>query len=148
VVTVLLLPSLPAGRPVADPGLLARVAAALAARRIVGTRIEVAAPTYVPVTVRATVAASPGGGAGLSASVRATLVAFFDPLTGGSAGAGWPFGRDVYRAEVLSVVAGVPGVAHVVELELVTATGTATCGDLCVGPTGLVASGTHEIAVR
>lgn len=147
VVTVVVLPSLPLGRPAPDAGLRRAVRAHLAGRRIIGRRIEVAAPEYVPVTVRAVVAAnSTTDSAGLPAAVAGALDAFFHPLTGGPAGTGWPLGRDVYRAEVLAVIDRVPGVAHVRALELASA--GETCGDLCVGPLGLVASGPHEIAVR
>ena len=147
VVTVLVLPHLPWSRPAPEPGLRAAVAAYLAPRRVLGTRIEVAAPVYVPVTVRATVVARSGTPpATLPSAVRSTLAAFFDPLTGGPDATGWPFGRDVYRAEVLSLIDQVPGVEHVLGLELVTADGE-SCGDVCIGPTGLVASGEHEIEV-
>jgi len=123
------------------------VANCLAPRRVLGTRIEVAAPVYVPVTVRATVVARSGTPpATLPSAVRSTLTAFFDPLTGGPDATGWPFGRYVYRAEVLSLIDQVPGVEHVLGLELITADG-ASCGDVCIGPTGLVASGEHEIEV-
>ncbi|GGN58762.1 putative baseplate assembly protein [Actinoplanes lobatus] len=147
VVTVVVLPSLPRERPAPTAGLLRAVRAHLETRRIVGTRIEVAAPTFTQVSVRATVTARADvPGDGLPRSVSTALDAFFDPLTGGPDGAGWPFGRDVYRAEILAVVDRVPGVAHVLALELVSQ--GATCGDVCVGPTGLVASGPHEIDVR
>jgi len=148
VVTLVVLPHLPAGRPFPGPGLRAAVSSRLGPRRVLGTRIEVAAPVYTSVSVRATVVARTGHPeAPLPAAVRAALDAFFDPLTGGPDGTGWPFGRDVHRAEVLSLVDRVPGVEHVLGLELVTA-GGAVCGDVCIGPTGLVASGTHEIEVR
>jgi predicted phage baseplate assembly protein len=147
VVTVVILPSLPLRRPMPEAGLCRAVAAHLAPRRVVGTRIEVVGPTYTTVSVRATVAAAPGDrAAGLADAVRTAVEAFFDPITGGPDGTGWPFGRHVYRAEVLSLIDRVPGVAHVLALALVA--GEETCGDICIGPTGLIANGPHEIAVR
>jgi hypothetical protein len=44
------------------------------------------------------------------------------------------------------VIDEVPGVEHVVDLELVTG-GAAQCGNLCIGPIGLVDAGAHEIEV-
>jgi hypothetical protein len=41
------------------------------------------------------------------------LQAFFDPLHGGFAKAGWPFGRDIFVSEVYQVLGGLPGVDHV-----------------------------------
>ena len=37
---------------------------------------------------------------------RARIDAYFDPITGGADGSGWPFGRTVYRSEVLALLAG------------------------------------------
>jgi hypothetical protein len=60
---------------------------------------------------------------------------------------GWPFGRDVYRSEILQVIDGVAGVDNVLYLELSSNSGPAQCGNLCVGPTELVVSGSHTIEV-
>jgi predicted phage baseplate assembly protein len=149
VVTVLILPHLPADRPVPSPGLRRAVSAHLNRRRVIGTRVEVAEPRYVTVTVRATVTALPGMRTGdVADAVRRALHRFLHPLTGGPDGTGWPFGRDVYRSEVLAVIDEVPGVAHVHALELLSGDGPASCANLCLGPTGLVDAGPHEIDVR
>ncbi len=60
---------------------------------------------------------------------------------------GWPFGRDVYRSEILQVIDGVAGVDNVLSLELSSDGGEAQCGNLCLGPTDLAVSGTHSIEV-
>lgn len=149
IVTVLVLPHLPEGRPEPSQGLLQAVASHLCRRRVLGTRVEVAGPVYVTVTVRASVVPALGVRPGdLPEAVRLALDRFFDPLTGGPDGTGWPFGRDVYRAEVLGVLDGVPGVSHVAALELVADGGPPSCGDLCLGPISLAASGPHEIEAR
>lgn len=149
VVTVLILPSLPVDLPAPSAGLRNAVSRHLAPRRVIGTRVEVVGPTYTTVVVRCVVATDAAAAAAdVQAAIRASLDAFFDPLTGGPSGAGWPFGRDVYRAEVLALIDGTTGVAHVLELELVDEHGLASCSNLCVGPLGLVASGQHEITVR
>jgi predicted phage baseplate assembly protein len=148
VVTVLVVPYLPADRPAPSPGMREAVARCLDRRRVLGTRVEVTGPVYVTVTVRATVAPrADARPADLAPAVAAALDRFFDPLTGGSDAAGWPFGRDVYRSEVLAVIDEVPGVAHVLALELVADDSAPSCGDLCVGPAGLVAPGPHRIEV-
>jgi predicted phage baseplate assembly protein len=145
--TVVIVPHLPADRPEPSDGLLRAVAAHLAARRLVGTRIEATGPQYVTVAIRATVAAHR---LAVVADVRdrivATLDAFLHPLHGGPAGTGWPFGRDVMRTELLQVIDNVAGVDHVLALELVGA-GGASCGNLCLGPLDLVDAGEHAITV-
>ena len=147
VMTVVLLPYLPLGRPAPSPGLRHVVAAYLDRHRMLGTRLEVTGPAYTEVSVHAQIQASrPASRAGLASRLRAALDGFFDPLAGGPDGTGWPLGRDVYRLEVMRVLDEVPGVEHVLELDLVTADG-AQCGDVCIGQTGLVAAGTHQIEV-
>lgn len=148
-VTVIVVPGLPVGQPQPSQGMLDSVHSYLNRRRTIGTRLVVVGPQYVEVTVQATVQAkartSP---ARVQADIIAGLNAFLDPLQGGPNQRGWPFGRDVYRAEILQVIDNVPGVDHVLSLELIAGNGAAQCGNLCVGPTWLVTPGRHEIVVQ
>jgi hypothetical protein len=144
---VVVVPFLPADRPAPSAGLLRAVSAYLDARRIVGTRLEVTGPTYTEVSVRARVSAQRLASlAAVRDAVVAALDAFLHPLHGGPAATGWPLGRDVVRAEVLQEIDDVPGVDHVLALDLVGPDGV-SCGNLCVGPLGLVVAGVHEIEV-
>jgi hypothetical protein len=148
VISVVVLPFLPAERPMPSRGLRRLVGAWLAPRRVLGTRIEVAAPQYVAVTVRAQVrACSMVDPSALAARLRRRLDDFFHPLRGGPRAEGWAFGRDVYRSEVLQVLDESEGVDCVLQLELVDGEGTAVCGNLCLPPCGLVDSGEHSIEV-
>lgn len=147
IVTVVVVPHLPAGRPEPSRGLCRAVAAHLSPRRLVGTRIEVTGPEYVAVSVHATVAARRLAViAEVRGRVLAALDAFLHPLHGGPAGTGWPFGRDVMRTELLQVIDDVAGVDHVLALALVGPEGE-SCGNLCLGPLGLADAGEHEVAV-
>jgi hypothetical protein len=91
--------------PPSPPALSDELRAALWAffdeRRILTTRHHVVDPDYVPVQVSANLAlrADAPPGAALDAA-RQALAQFFDPLTGGPDGSGWPFGRAVYASEV------------------------------------------------
>jgi predicted phage baseplate assembly protein len=148
VISVLVVPFLPRRRPVPSPGLLRAVASCLGRRRVIGTRIEVFGPSYLEIAVRARVRAFPGvPGPELAARVVTALGRFFDPLEGGPDGGGWPFGRDVYRSEVLQVIDETPGVDCVLALELTAAGGAPSCGNVCLGPTTLVVSGAHTVEV-
>lgn len=149
IVTVIVLPGLPEGRPQPSAGLLGAVRAYLAPRRVLGTRLIVTGPRYAELSVQARVQA----GVGVSLTeVRDRIVAaldrFFDPLIGGPSGDGWPFGRDIYRTEVLQVIDETPGVDHVLSLELIGDCGEPGCGNLCIGPLSLVAAGQHQIEVQ
>ena len=148
VITLIVLPDMPGPRP--SPGFGARraVAAYLRRRRVVGTRVEVVGPTYLEVSVRARVSARPGvNRENLRRQIVAALDEFFDPLRGGPGRDGWPFGRDVFRAEVMQVIDGVAGVDYVVALSLVAAGCEPECGNVCLAPTWLVAAGRHEVEV-
>ena len=77
----------------------------------------------------------------------AAIDRFLDPMAGGPDGRGWPFGRDVYRSEVLQVIDNVPGVDYVESLELFAGEDEAPCGNVCVSLRCLVTPGEHELEV-
>jgi hypothetical protein len=115
---------------------------------VIGTLLRVVAPAYVDVRVQARVQASGTvAAAGLAAAVAQALDRFLDPLQGGPGGTGWPFGRDVYRSEILERIAAVGGVEHVLELTLLGGGESDGCGNVCVAATALVRAGTHRIEV-
>lgn len=148
VVTVVILPDMPVAEPEPSAGLIAAVKRYLDRRRIICTRIAVAAPTYVVITVTASVQALTGASASaVQAGILDSLDAFLNPLTGGPAGLGWPFSRSVYNAEILERIANVPGVDHVNSLSITAGSGVPQCGDITLCPTFLVTSGAHQIQV-
>jgi hypothetical protein len=147
-ITVIVLPYLPVGNPTPGPMLKQAVAKHLRRRRVIGTRVEVAGPTYVEVAVKATVqAGAKGNKSAVEKNIVDALNRFLDPLIGGPDGTGWPFGRDVYRAEIMQVIDRVAGVDHIVSLELIAERCEAQCGNVCLGPTWLVRAGAHQIEV-
>lgn len=112
VVTVVILPAC-GDPPAPTPALLEAVRRHLRARRPLGTELHVAAPVYRDLTVEATLHVRKPAAPDLVARAEAALRAHFDPLHGGPAGSGWPFGRDVMETEVLAVLGSLPGVMHV-----------------------------------
>jgi hypothetical protein len=148
IVTVVILPDMAVRKPVPSAGLIAAVKRFLDRRRIVCTRVEVRGPEYLEVGVNARVRAR--GGAERSAVLRRilqTVNQFLDPLAGGPDGRGWPFGRDVYRSEILQLLDSASGVDHVLSLTLRSGEGPARCGDLALCPGWLTTPGSHEIEV-
>jgi predicted phage baseplate assembly protein len=147
-ITLIILPDMPTLRPAPSPALRRTVAAYLNRRRVIGTRVEVVGPTYLEVTVRARVRGLTGiNKIDLQQKIVAALNEFLHPLHGGPERKGWPFGRDVYRAEILQVIDEVAGVDHVLSLELIAAGCEPQCGNVCLAPTWLAAAGPHEIEV-
>ena len=147
-VTVMVVPRHPRARPTPSEGLLRSVRGYLERRRTIGTRLVVAGPVYVEVRVRVGVRAGRRANpVRVRAGVEQAIRSFLDPISGGPQGRGWPFGRDVFRTEVLQVIDGVRDVDHVLELELFARDDEGACGNVCIGPAELVASGSHEVTV-
>jgi hypothetical protein len=147
-VSVIVVPSLPRGRPRPSAGLLRAVRRYLDRRRVLCTRLVVAGPEYLTVTVRAQVRAFRNADPErVRTAVVEALHALFDPLDGGPRRRGWPFGRDVYRSEVLAQIDAVAGVDHVTSCTLTADGREVVCGNVCLPPTWLVASGDHAIEV-
>ncbi|MCX4970485.1 putative baseplate assembly protein [Streptomyces sp. NBC_00654] len=98
---------------------LGLIAQHLDARRPVGARLVVEPPFYQGVTVVATVQAERGA---VVERVRETALAalygYFNPLTGGPNGQGWPFGRPIQSGEAFAVLQRVPGVDLVEDVRL------------------------------
>ena len=152
-VTVVAIPWLPHGRPEPTRDLLGELAAYLERRRVVGMRLMVLGPRYVEIGIEADVAVAAGNDAAVvREDIGTALARFLDPLEGGADGLGWPFGRDVYRAEILAAIDGVTGVDHVVRLRITATpvgergTGGAaatepSCGNVCLGPARLPVMG-------
>ena len=92
-----------AGEPFPQPSaeLCRQVWAFLDARRLLTVRHHVVGPVYVAVQLELTIfLRSDAPPAETLRQVYATLAAFFDPISGGPDGTGWPFGRDIFVSEI------------------------------------------------
>jgi predicted phage baseplate assembly protein len=96
-----------------------RILTYLDERRLLSTRLEVSAPTYHWVQTMVRFRASRFERADeVRARVRARLLAFLNPLVGGPEGKGWPFGRDLFAADLMAALLTVPGVDFVRSVRL------------------------------
>jgi hypothetical protein len=96
--------------------LRADIAAGLQDRLLVTTVLHVVAPAFTPVSIRGQLVGRPDvKPTDLAQVVEAALRRFLDPYDG-SDGRGWPFGRPVYKSELLQRLEQVPGVDHVEDL--------------------------------
>lgn len=121
IVDVTVLPHAPDDpAPVPSQEVLSRVFAMLDERRLITTRVAVAPPSYRGVVVEAEVIPAAGllDPAALRRRVEDAIAAFLHPLAGGVDGAGWPFGRAVFRSELFRMLEGIDGVDHVAALRL------------------------------
>ncbi|MFH8472075.1 putative baseplate assembly protein [Streptomyces sp. NPDC018000] len=98
---------------------LALIAGHLDERRPIGARLVVEPPYYQGVTVVASIQARRGV---VLERVReealAALYGYFNPLSGGPGGEGWPFGRPIQSGEAFAVLQQVPGVDLVEDVRL------------------------------
>ena len=148
-ITVVIVPDQPVAAPTPSVGLCEAVRRYLDRRRVVTMRVEVVGPQYLEARVQVRVRTKPfSDPLSVRDRIQKALDDFLDPRHGGSDGRGWPFGRDVYRSEILQLIDGVSGVDHVLTLTLTAGTSEAQCGNLQLCPTSLVSSGLHQIEIE
>jgi hypothetical protein len=88
-------------------------------RRLLATRLEIAAPKYIPVVVKAKVKVRAGSDpARIAAQVEKKLYRYINPLSGGPNGDGWPFGRGLFLSEVYAIIQGTPNIEYIEEVSL------------------------------
>ena len=133
--------------------MLQAIATYLDERRVIGTRLIIEPPNYQGVTVVARIRARPRHDSdALHAVALAALYEYFNPLTGGPDGDGWPFGRPVHTGEVYAVLQRLPGTELVEDVKLFAADPTtAERGDptdrIVVDRDALVFSFGHQVRV-
>jgi len=87
--------------------------------------------------------------------VENRLFNFLNPLIGGMDGKGWPFGRDLFMADIMAVLLAVPGVDFIRSVKLYpvsynrgqfTRTGEAVT-ELSVVQHGVIVSYKHDVRI-
>lgn len=136
---------------VLDEADVSTLAAYLDERRLLTTRLDIRAPAYHWVAVRAQLRAAPGASeANVEAEVLSRLYRFLNPLTGGPDGKGWEFGRELFLSDVYQALQGIPNVQFIRSVEMFAA----SPGGEPQGPAeesvevvahGVIASGVHEV---
>ncbi len=138
-VRLLIVPYSTARQPTPSLALIDRVADYIQARCGATLNLQVMRPQWQEVVVTAAIVpVSLQGADGLRTQVLQRLESFLHPLTGGSQGNGWQFGRRPQDSDLYAAIAAVPGVEHVHSLQ-VSLDQTALPMDT------LVFSGTHTV---
>ena len=113
----MVVPDTEAARPVPSLELLTRVKDYVEARLSPTADLWVRGPGWLLATVTTEVVPKRlEATAEVETAVSERLARFLHPLTGGTDGSGWPFGRAPYRSDLLALVESVPGVDHVQSL--------------------------------
>lgn len=135
--------------PRPDPGALAHLSQEMDSRRLVGTELFIRAPFYRNVSVVVEIAAEPVDPTVLRLRITKRLERFLDPLTGGEAGDGWPFGEPLRPSELLRVAQSELGDDGTVERVLIGLDGEdakESCADVPIRPHELVA--VRDLVIR
>ncbi len=120
-------------------------------RRLLTTRLYARTPAYRWVSVKVTAGAAPGADRHkLELAIMERLYEFLNPLVGGMDGKGWPFGRDLFAADVYQALQGIPNVLFLRNVQLFAATPSGErVGEplekLDLVAHSVVASGVHEV---
>ena len=125
-------------------------------RRVVGARVEVEPPSYLGVKVAARITARPDADhRRVERDALRALYTYFNPLSGGPAGNGWPFGRPVQAGEAAGILRGVRGVDQVDDDHVVLFAANPVTRDLSeprrridLQPTNLIFSFEHQVEVE
>jgi predicted phage baseplate assembly protein len=116
---LIIVPNLDTARPTPSLGLLRQVQMYLQQRCPATAELWVAGPEWVRVTVTTTVVpVSIEIADAVTAGIRTALERFLHPLTGGTQGQGWAFGRKPHRSDLIAIVEAVDGVDHVRSLQV------------------------------
>ena len=131
------------------------VEAHLNERRLIGTRLDVRAPSFVWVSIEAKIRVPDRSDPARVIEVRqraeADLYRYLNPYVGGPDGTGWPFGRDLHVSELYALLQRIPGIEYVDELHIsVREAGSGAPpapapSRLTLPPLGLICSDAHRV---
>jgi predicted phage baseplate assembly protein len=119
-VTLVVLPANDQETPQPSEAQLRAVGAFLEPRRLVTTELHVTGPRYTPIgSLSARLTVLPGYDLrAVGDAATAALTGFLNPLTGGADGTGWPFGEDIFHADLYDRLLAIDGVRRVSALDL------------------------------
>mgnify|MGYP000448149030 CR=1 FL=1 len=120
-IQVLIIPGDHNDKPTPGILLMKTVEQFLLERRLVTTKVKVVGPEYVDIMMALQVVLVTGTisqEGQIKNEIERRLRSNFHPILGGSAGEGWPMGRDVYLSDMISLIEQVVGVDYLTQLEM------------------------------
>jgi predicted phage baseplate assembly protein len=133
---------------------LTNIARRLDECRVIGSRVLVEPPRYTGITIVARIKPQPRiSPVRLQEAILDALYLYFHPISGGTDGRGWPFGRPVNVGEVYAVVQAVRGTELIQDLRIfgadpITGRRGAVVQTLELEPHSLVFSYDHQVLVE
>ncbi|MEM9218140.1 MAG: putative baseplate assembly protein [Cyanobacteria bacterium P01_F01_bin.150] len=145
-VSLIIVPTSADPKPIPSQELVQRVQDSLDKQRSPTAELVVVGPDYIKVEVTAEIAlASLQGATQVEAHIHQALSSFLHPLTGGTVGTGWDFGRKPYKSDLYALLEAISGVDYVRTLVV---NEIEERQDIRQTNRFLVYSGTHRISLR
>ncbi len=122
-------------------------------RRLLGTRLDIDTPQYVPVAVATQVRVKKGSEhQKVIADVERRLYHYINPVYGGVDEHGWPFGRSLSLSEIYAALQGIAKVDYIEEVKLFpvdpdTDQRQEATTKITISPHSMLCSHKHEVAV-
>ena len=130
-VTLVVLPKSDHETPQPSNHQLRAVCQWLEPRRLVTTELHVTGPKYASILdLKANIQVFENFDlSDVTSRVYESLLSFLNPITGGKDGSGWPFGEDIYHADVYDVILAVEGVRRASHLAFSIKEGASSIAD-------------------
>lgn len=88
-------------------------------RRLITTILDVTKPDYVEISLKVTlIRRTVGQSERLRTEIEQRMRRYLHPLVGGKDGKGWPFGRPVYRTDLVHMVEDIPGIEAIESIQI------------------------------
>ena len=123
-------------------------------RRLLGTRMEIGTPQYLPVSLEIRIKGKPGTDFDqVAADIEKGLYRYINPVSGGPDEKGWPFGRGVALPEIYAEVQRIGEIDFIRETRIFMAnpqTGEREeiTEEMTVPANGIICSGKHTVTVE
>jgi hypothetical protein len=120
-------------------------------RRLLTVRLDIREPAYHWASVKVVVRAAPTARqTQVEKLILQKLYAFLNPIIGGPDEQGWPFGRDLFPADIYPTLLGIDGVQAIRGIELFEANEMGQARRTAVNVIevltyGVIASGEHQV---
>ncbi|MEC4815940.1 MAG: putative baseplate assembly protein [Scytonema sp. PMC 1069.18] len=100
-----------------SPVLREQVLQYLDERKLLGVQVQLQEPEYIGVSVQSQISLEPAydntfAREEILHNIRTSLYKYLNPLTGGTDGKGWPFGRPIYQSDIVALLQQIQGVRY------------------------------------
>jgi predicted phage baseplate assembly protein len=131
------------------PSVLGEVQSYLDERRLLATRLEIMAPEYTWITVKVQARLKQIANIKqVSADIEDKICRYINPIIGGPAGNGWPFGRNLSLSDVYTALRDVNDIDYIQEIHLYPVKDGVrqeATDNIAIPPDGLACSYQHEV---